>query len=355
MLQIVNRTRLAAGLALFLDPWGRELVTVVAKGTFTMPLAGEEPEPAEEQVAPWPADVHHGEPARSSIRYPADLVPGKRGTDVLLVGSARAPRGRPVHRLEVSVRVGALARTVVVTGDRHWEARAMGTGFAMTPPAPFAEMPLIYERAFGGGDPTPGDGGAAAPWDERNPVGTGFRTRAEGVAGTPVPNLEDRDHLIADWRDKPPVAGLGALDAAWEPRRRFAGTYDRAWAETQAPLLPTDFDVRFFNVAPPGLAATEFLRTRVPVELTNVAGVERLAFELPIPDVRLAFRIGDRVTEQAARLWTVLLEPDAGRCVLSWGSTFAVGKQPSRAYAVELTVDGALRRSLALDTDGART
>lgn len=352
MLQIVNHTRLAAGLSLGLDPWGRELLTVVAKGAFGLPASGGAPWPAEEPAVVLAADVHHGDPAASSVRHPADLVLGKRGTDVVLVGSAHAPGGRPVHRLEASLRVGPLARGVVVTGDRAWAARGYGTGFETTPPARFATMPLLYERAYGGRDDG-AEGGAT--WDERNPVGTGFRTRAEGVEGTPVPNVEDPAHLVADWRDRPPVAGFGAIDGAWAPRRRHAGTYDARWQRTQAPLLPTDFDVRYFHVAAPGLTAEGFLRGRAEVELVNLTpgpdvqagGATRRAFELPIAEVAMAFRIGDATTRHRAELWTVLLEPDRGIVTLAWGCTVPVGKQPALAYEVAVTVDGAMRGALA--------
>ena len=347
MFEIVNRTRLTTGTALFIDAWGREVACVVVKGTFEIPPPGREARLADEQVQPLPADVHHGEPAVSSIKYPADLAPGKAGTDVLLVGSARSPWSRPVRFLDASVRVGALEKRVLVMGDRRWEERSTSVGLRMTEPEPFTEMPLVYERAFGGRDPLAADDAGA--WDPRNPVGVGFLVSADAVPGAPVPNLEDRDHLIGSWNDRPPVVGFGAVDGHWEPRRAFAGTYDAAWQETQAPLLPTDFDIRFCNVAPAGLAAQGFLHGGEPVELLNVGGDGRITFTLPAVEVLLALRLGDSAYGLRASLWTVLLEPDLGRFMMTWGSSFLTGKQPSRAHGVEVTVDGPTRRELTLD------
>jgi hypothetical protein len=344
MLQILNRTRLRAALALQFDAWGRELVTVAAKGTFTIPTPGDQVRVAEEQLEPLAADKHHGEPGASSVKYPADLVPGKGGTDVLLVGTAKPPGSRPVQRLEVSVRVGPLARSAIVTGDRHWERQPFGPGFQVSQPVPFHEMPLAYERAFGGRDPAaPSDD---AGWDKRNPVGTGFRIRRDAVEGTPLPNIEDRAHLIGSWDDKPPVAGFGPIDGLWEPRRAFAGTYDAEWQASQAPLLPRDFDVRYFNVAPWGLAANGFLRGSEIVELTNVGGEERTVFELPIANVALSMRVGNAVSRRWADLWTILFEPTQRRVSLTWGGTFMIGKQPQKAYSVEVVADGPMSREL---------
>jgi hypothetical protein len=350
MLEILNRTRLTAGTALFIDPWGRELACVVAKGTFEIPTPGHAPRVAEEQVEPLPANVHHGEPAVSSIKYPADVAPGKAGTDVLLVGSARSPWSRPVQYLDTSVRVGPLAKRVLVMGDRTWDGGPAAAGFRTTDPLPFVEMPLVYERAFGGRDPLAAEGAGA--WDPRNPVGLGFRVKADAVPGAPVANLEDRDHLIGSWRDRPPVVGFGAVDGHWEPRRALAGTYDDAWQATQAPLLPTDFDIRFCNVAPAGLAADGFLQGGEPVELVNVGGDGHIAFTLPTVDVRLAIRLGDPIYGQRPSLWTVLFEPDRGQFTMTWGASFLTGKQPSRAHGVEITVDGPMRRELTLDGVG---
>lgn len=346
MLQILNRTGLKTAITLLIDPLGHEKVCVVAKGTFTIPGPGKEAQLAEEQIEPLHADAYHGEPGASSIKYPADLISGKLGTDVLLVGSAKLPGSRPVRRLEASFRVGSLGKRVVVSGDRLWEKQPFGPGFQMTEPEVFSEMPLVYERAFGGRDPAASDSNTA--WDTRNPVGRGFRVTRDSVDGTAVPNIEDRDHRISSWDDKPPVAGFGAIDGLWEPRRIFAGTYDEDWQANQAPLLPTDFDLRFFNVAAPGFTATGFLRGSESVELVNVGEANPIVFGMPIADVSLAWRVGDTVSRQRADLWTVLFEPDHRRFSMTWGNSFAIGKQPSRAYGVEVTVEGPMARQLAV-------
>ena len=52
---------------------------------------------------------YHGEPGKSSIKYENDLVLTKTTTDILVVGHAWAPGGRPVTEWTVGFRVGPRA------------------------------------------------------------------------------------------------------------------------------------------------------------------------------------------------------------------------------------------------------
>ena len=51
---------------------------------------------------------------------PLDAGLPKSGAEFLMIGDACAPGGEPVTGLEVSVRVGALAKTLHVYGERYW-------------------------------------------------------------------------------------------------------------------------------------------------------------------------------------------------------------------------------------------
>src|SRR5687767_10040594 len=130
------------------------------------------------------ADEYYADPATSSLRAASDFHIGKSGTDVLLVGHARAPAGRLVPRMLVSMSVAERQKTILVTGDRAWRDGRPSD------PKPFESMPLVWERAFGGLHRR----GEQILAEERNPVGCGFaggRSAGE-MQGQPVPNLEDR-------------------------------------------------------------------------------------------------------------------------------------------------------------------
>src|SRR5262245_56850642 len=112
MLELRNRTPFAAAIVPGLDREGRDTVTVLVKGTFTMSARGLDLSVAQEQVPVSFADTFHSEPGVSSIKYEADGCPGKRGTDVVLVGHACSVR--PVPSLDVELTAGRLRKVVRV-------------------------------------------------------------------------------------------------------------------------------------------------------------------------------------------------------------------------------------------------
>jgi hypothetical protein len=146
--------------------------------------------------------------------------------EVILLGNAY-PTRRPGPVVKVSLVVGKERRELMVFGDRVW----MGippNRCAITQPAPFDKMPLVYERAFGGTVPVHVDRDTVVDIREPiNPRGKGFdaEPQANGLChtlrapqGFPVlpktpralPNLEDPRALIARFADKPDPVGWGA-------------------------------------------------------------------------------------------------------------------------------------------------
>lgn len=318
MRPIVNRTPFAARLGTFINPDKTRSLSAVLAATFTIPAEdGAVCELAPEQLVPQHLPSYFGEPRQSSIRRPADLVPYKPGTDVVVVGHAHAPHGRPVPELTAAITVGDLHKSVVVVGDRTWQRTA--AGLVMTEPQPFECMPLLYERAFGGCPPSQ-RGQARPDLDERNPIGTGYCVVERDAEGMRLPNLEAPEARITSWRTVPPVAGFGAVDAHWASRRRFAGTFDAAWRESQRPYLPRDFDPRFFSVASPGLWSAVSLFGELAVELVHLAPTPVLRFRLPDVRVHVGFVLGGHVQERHAELWTIVLDPDERRVSMVWGA-----------------------------------
>lgn len=333
MLQFRNDTGFPGTLFVSPDPAGVETVYAVVKATFVL---GASPILAEEQVPITLEAVHHGEPAESSIKVPSDVSLEKPGTDVVLVGHAYGPGGRPVQYVDVTVSVGPLRRVVRAFGDRSWTSD--GVGYRATAPEPFEAMPLVWERAYGGVDMVGGE-----PCTEtRNPVGRGFRDE-EGereLEGLALPNLEDPYQPITSWKQRPEPACFAPVAPHWEPRRTYAGTYDEEWQRTRAPYLPTDFDPRFFHIAPRGLAAQGFLQGGEPVVIEGASPHGTLAFELPRVAVRTVYRLDGEPVERAARLDTVILEPDEGRLLLVWRSALSCDKRTLRVHEVRAEVVG---------------
>src|SRR5690606_35590633 len=127
-----------------------------------------------------------------------------------LVGSCRPPR--PTTTAAVTVRIGAASQGRAIFGDR-----VMDRG-GPSPPAIFAEMPLRWERSFGG------------PGIPQNPLGCGVAA-IEGAAGkrVPLPNIEDPRALISGPGSRPSPVGFAPIHPNWRPRADLVGTYDALW------------------------------------------------------------------------------------------------------------------------------
>ena len=199
MWQVDNRTPFAAEQGWIRDREGAEVWLVVVKASFNIWPDGST-EVSKEQPPPLRVPEHYGEAGRSSIRYDSDFVLTKTTTDIVVVGHAYAPDGRPVRQLDVGFRVGAVRKLRRVSGDRSWSLLGPGE------PEPFIRMPLVYERAFGGVDLCSEH--PDKDWDWRNPVGCGFAVKAAHLQGVPVPNIESADHPIGAWDDRPAPAGF---------------------------------------------------------------------------------------------------------------------------------------------------
>ncbi len=311
MWTVDNRTPFAAERGWVRDRDGAVVWLVAVKCTFDIKSDGST-EVSTEQPPVLRVPEYNGEPGKSSLKYEGDLVRTKTATDVLVVGHAYAPGGRPVTSLEVGFRVGPVQKVLRVTGDRVWGP------VGVSEPAPFIKMPIVYERAFGGVDsrsPHP-----ARDWDWRNPVGTGFAISRENVTGIPLPNIEYPNEAVSSWSDRPRPAGFGAIGPHWQPRAGFAGTYDDNWKRNRDPLLPDDFDDRFYQCAPEDQLAPGFLRGGEPVVLHHLTPDGDLRFFLPKVFLGFDTRFfdGDREIHRGRRLHTVVLEPDFPRVSLVW-------------------------------------
>jgi hypothetical protein len=337
MLQVVNHTPFVAELMLFANEQGVDSAYSVIKATYSIhPRLTV----AKEQVPIVPVDKPSGEPGKSSVHYPADACLIKPATDVLLVGHAWAPRAEPVPDLDVTLRVGALAKTVRVFGDRIWKRGMLSP--SPSAPEPFTCVPLTYERAFGGTDTSRAAAGTVEA-DPRNPFGVGFRGRRTTLSaeGGRLPNLEDPKDLISSPKDRPAPACFGPIPGNWEPRRSFAGTYDEAWQKNRAPYLPADFDRRFFQTAPPGLVAPGYLAGGEPVTVENVSPRGTLQFTLPQVRLRVVYTIAGVEQERVPNLDTVLIEPDHNRLILVWRAVAECDKQGLKVRQIEVDWDQA--------------
>jgi hypothetical protein len=302
-----NQTPFAADHSWVRDRSGAEVWLVAVKATFLIRPDGSTVI-ASEQVPVLQAPQFRDDPNKSSLLYDSDMYFTKPTTDVLLNGCAYAPGGQPTKRVDVTMRVGDVCKTLRVTGDRAYQDGFVGV--SPGPVQPFTRMPITYERAYGGREPDPPANPERPQFEARNPVGTGFAPNSRKLA----PNIE---YPGRSQGNKP--AGLGPIPAHWQPRVKYAGTYDEAWRNERLPLYAEDLDDRFFLCSPEDQQAREYLRGGEPVKLENLTSDGTLGFTLPRVALGFAteFSTGEIVLHRA-KLHTVILEPDIPRLLMVW-------------------------------------
>ncbi len=318
-----NTTGMPAALTIWTDPDGRDHCVVVVKGTFRIDESGEMT-PSDHA---WPlvlTDEHYGDPETTSVRHECDFAPEKPMGEVLVVGKAVAPYGTSVQQLGVRLEVQGRNKDAVVLGERCW-AHAVGS-LTMTRPLPFRELPLTFERAFGGQDSSRGPD--AVDCEARNPVGVGFHgaRRLEAVDGMPLPNIERLGQRVEWHRARVEPIGFNVVGRAWAQRACFAGTYDQRWLDEQCPFLPRDFDLRYFMSAPSDQWCSHFVGGEI-IRCFNMSEQPIVQCVLPKVAVPVRFRFADSLVERNAVCDTVILKPHRAEAALLWRTRVPVGKR----------------------------
>jgi hypothetical protein len=331
MWQIENTTPFAAQRNWVRDRSGAEVWIVAVKGTYGINPDGTSDLVKEQEEVRF-APVFRGDPGKSSLLYDSDLMPNKSAVDVILNATAYAPEGSSAREVDVSVCVGDWRKELRVFGDRKWEYGFWGLTAGR--PEAFSTMPIVYERAFGGVHVDSDH--QVRGWETHNPVGTGYAVDESGAHDRALPNVELKTEQISSWRQRPTPAGFGAIAGHWAARAQFAGTYDETWKATRQPLVPEDFDDRFFQSSPTDQQIGRLVGGE-RVTLTNLTPTGYLQFQLP--RVTLGFRtnLGRRSVDHVGRLQTIIIEPDIPRLMLVWQTALQCHADVLRLHNTRIT------------------
>jgi hypothetical protein len=334
--QFTNETKVAAGWTMGFDRDARELLVVAVKATFTIPTDGEEPRLAETQLPLVEADEFTGAPGLSAPLRESDYAHRKLRCDVLVNGSAYAPEGKPTERVTVGVRVGSMSKSFDVVGQRIWLEGVLGT--VPSTPRPFRAMFLSYDVAFGGVDDSVPENPRTFP---SNPVGIGYYPRARKIEGKPAPSTEATGVPIKGPGENYQPMSFGPVGRNWHPRVAYAGTYDQAWLDRQAPFWPDDFQYLYFQSAPAD-QQIDYPAGGEPVVLLNLTPDGIVRFQLPSVNMPvLLIPHGGHDQQFDANLDTVLIEPDFGRFTLTWRVAVPMRKS---CFDIRETIAGELPR-----------
>ncbi|WP_437677277.1 DUF2169 domain-containing protein [Sorangium sp. So ce131] len=309
----------------------------------------------------------------SLLRRDADCYVFRDFTDLVVQGTVRTDRA--VRSTEVALTCRGhqtdIAQTVVVTGDRRVERGT--TGPRLSEPVPFTEMPLRYDKAYGGTDELAEERHADPELAElaealgpevlaefgefsypRNPAGKGFLVEPDGLIGLAWPNVELLQHRLPTtdlerlaqpmdrWGDRPYPAGFDWFPHEWFPRIAFFGvipeTHDGRVPEAEVKLgllradearYPlADRAHRFAQGAHPFLYRNR-LRGGERITVTSFAP-EGQDLVVIIPDHRPRVHVslfGAAEQEVAPLLDRVFVEGDERRVTLLWRASVAAGRE----------------------------
>ncbi len=134
---------------------------------------------------------------------------------------------------------------------------------------------------------------------------------------------------------------FGPVGRNWQPRVRYAGTYDEVWLNRQAPFWPGDFDYRYFQSAPID-QQIDYPAGGDEVVLVNLTAQGVTRFRLPSVNMPVLFLPYGRNDHQVdADIDTILIEPDAGRFMLTWRVAVPMRKS---CFDIRETIAGELPR-----------
>jgi len=315
-MKLVNETPFQAGWNAGFQSDGREVVVVVAKATYNFTSeSGQGPVISVEQVPLLETDVFGEDPAFDAPLAENDFGLYKPACDVLVRGCAYAPHGRPTKEVPVGIRVASCTKSFVVVGPRVWQRSALAT--RKTSSKAFIEQEISYNTAFGGTDIHPGDPSRILSFSP-NPVGTGFCAFDENIDQMPLPTSEETSNRVTDPSGKYKPMALGPVGRNWDPRYKFAGTYDDEWLQEKVPLLPDDFNNLYYQAAPADQQIPH-PQGGEPIVLVNLSPEGRIQTSIPQEGVYVTFitKAGD-LAPIAANLDTIVLDTQANRMCLTW-------------------------------------
>ena len=310
-------------------------------------------------------------PQLSPTRWDSDLIAFKQATDVVIQGHAYAYGKRATVDAELSF--GSTSRTVRVHGERRCELHNNRPVF--TPAEPFEQMPIRYDRAYGGFDATAlereGDlvaeaiGPIEPDWGlgtstrfhyPRNRTGAGYLIEAtpEALESFVVPNLEfpfdpvtperlaigeSRRWLSGplpasfDWSDPgsfPRIAYLGEVPEYVADPETFSEVA-QGWAPRDLLRLPSIAQLGrhpgFLQGASPGLAVGEVAPDETFLLRNLFPDRRERRVELPgwRPTVKIRLTATDH-RETETRLNAVVIQPDHERVILVWSARCEVNR-----------------------------
>lgn len=355
-MQIDNRSGFPHAWFEKTGPGGIVYDVLVLRGTFA--LSGEyRPLPRAEVQAPIVyADEYAGHPEanplQSVLRREGDLTLFKPASDVYVTGTARSEGNTPRPGWLAGIRVGTRRTLLQLHGPRRFVRQ--GQQWHLSSAEAVDRVPLDYRYAFGGCYSVMANlqGEVERVYEPANPAGCGWlpgeadlqgvsaeaqaqiRQWLESVSELPAPQIEAPDAPIGSPHDRLPPHGVAPLARWCQGRLQYAGTYDEHWQRERYPLLPEDFDERFYQAAPPALVQPGYLAGDEFISLLGMLPEGLTHFRLPgVLALASLTTASGHCRQGPLVLDTVAIDLDARQVSLIWRGTFERG-EPWRRLAI---------------------
>lgn len=231
--------------------------------------------------------------------------------------------------------VGQLEQELQVTGERYWQYQRL-SGWQLTDPKPCTQVPLHYEYAYGGSWQQGEEIGVC----QENPVGLGYVNvgHLKSSSLVPAPRIMSPKHPVLELGKVYKPESFGPLAPGWQPRLKYAGTFDLPWEKTRWPDLPADFKFDFYNSAHPDLIYPEFMMGNETIKLFHLSSISPLIFTLPDFILGLLVRWEDgQIAPLPMMLDTIHIDVPEMKVYLVWRGIFPLGK-PIRVLEVRMKV-----------------
>ena len=331
-MDLINTTPFAAEFFNTVVGEDRMLGSVVVRTVHRITDGNLVPDPARK----WPVT---GEPYKTEFgEFDGEGPFVREGCDLFVLGHAY-PRDSGGVTATVDLHVGSGFRfSVMVFGDRVWVRQ--GPGLVPSEPEPFERMPLIWEHAFGG---TTKADGLDLPWGS-NPRGRGFYWDEAQAEGQFLPNLEDPEHRVRAWDDRPDPVGTAPYARDWQLRLLNSAEVDFSGPVPKVRRLKPAYN----NNALPRLILPQPPGEGDLVVVTGVRpGGAHLAFRMPALAYHVYVQLQDRGYVLPAQLEALAILAEEERVMLGYRCCFRYRLVPLERRAAVLRAGPVSARPLA--------
>ncbi len=170
------------------------------------------------------------------IKEDTDITPFKLSTDIAVTGYVELEQNRQY----VELTCGEITKSAYVFGDYYADGKGWNINFFEGNPK---DKIAIRWRNCLGGKAIDGES-----YFTGNLIGTGYIIKPHMLEEKiKLPNFLSDTEINKKSFVSMKHLGFGFISPSWQPRLQYAGTYDEKWEITKSPLLPDDFNHKFWH------------------------------------------------------------------------------------------------------------